>query len=207
VIAVVDYGGGNLGSLVAALGRRAAEFVVTSDAATVAAAGSAILPGDGAFAATAAALHERELDAAMRALVDRGRPFLGICVGMQLLYERSVEHGEHAGLGIFPGTIRRFAGAPRVPHMGWNELDLEREHPFVAGLPARPYAYFLHSFRADVDDATLASCEHGERFAAIVARGNVVATQFHPEKSQATGARLLQNFIGMTVRASAEAAA
>jgi len=198
LIAVVDYGGGNLGSLVSALGRRGAEFTVTADPATVAAAAAAILPGDGAFGATMAALRARGLDAAVRAVIAAGRPFLGICVGMQLLYEASDEYGSHPGLGVFPGTVTRFAHAPRVPHMGWNELELLRDHPFVRGLPARSYAYFLHSYRAAVDPATtLAACEHGERFAAIVARDNVMATQFHPEKSQATGAVLVDNFIAL----------
>ncbi len=198
MIAVVDYGGGNLGSLVSALGRRGAEFAVTSDPAAVTAAEAAILPGDGAFGATMAALHERGLDAAVRATIAAGRPFLGICVGMQLLYEGSDEFGTHAGLGIFRGAVTRFTRAPRVPHMGWNELEPLRDHPFVRGLPARSYAYFLHSYRAAVDPATtLAACEHGERFAAIAARDNVMATQFHPEKSQATGALLLDNFIAL----------
>jgi glutamine amidotransferase len=202
VIAVVDYGGGNLGSLVSALERRGAAFSVTSDPGAVAAAAAAILPGDGAFAATMDALRERELDRALLDLVGRGRPLLGICVGMQVLYERSEEFGEHAGLGTFRGTIARFEHAPRVPHMGWNQLEILVDHPFVRGLGAQPYAYFLHSYRASVDAATLAACEHGERFAAIVACGNVMATQFHPEKSQRTGALLLDNFIGICAEAA-----
>jgi glutamine amidotransferase len=198
LIAVVDYGGGNLGSLVSALERRGAEFAVTADPQTVATASAAILPGDGAFGATMAALRARGLDGAVLAAIAAGRPFLGICVGMQLLYEASDEHGTHAGLGVFPGAVTRFAHAPRVPHMGWNELEVLREHPFVRGLAAHSYAYFLHSYRAPVDVATtLAASEHGERFAAIAARGNVMATQFHPEKSQATGALLLDNFIAL----------
>jgi glutamine amidotransferase len=197
MIAVVDYGGGNLGSLVSALRRRGADFVVTADPATVATAGAAILPGDGAFGATMAALRTRGLDEAIRATIAAERPFLGICVGMQILYEASNEHGAHEGLGIFAGAVERFTAAPRVPHMGWNALELVREHPFVRGLPPDSYAYFLHSYRARVDDATLAATEHGERFAAIVARDNVMATQFHPEKSQRTGALLLDNFIAL----------
>ena len=197
MIAVIDYGGGNLGSLISALERRGADFDVTNDAATVANAEAAILPGDGAFGATMTALRARGLDAAIHTLVAANRPFLGICVGMQLLYEGSDEHGDHVGLGILAGRITRFARAPRVPHMGWNSLELVTEHPFVRGLPPDAYAYFLHSYRAPVDSHTLAATEHGERFAAIVARGKVLATQFHPEKSQATGAVLLDNFIGL----------
>ncbi len=123
---------------------------------------------------------------------------LAICVGMQLFYEASDEFGEHRGLAFLPGRIARFgAEAPRIPHMGWNRLEVLHEHAFVRDLGPAPYAYFLHSFRAPVDDATLVTCEHGERFAAIVARGSLVATQFHPEKSQATGARLLENCLGI----------
>jgi glutamine amidotransferase len=198
VIAVVDFGGGNLGSLVSALERRNAEFTVTADPAVVVSAQAAILPGDGAFGATMDALRRGGLDEAVRATIAAGRPFLGICVGMQILYERSEEHGEHAGLGIFAGRISRFANAPRVPHMGWNELSFVGDHPFVRGIPTGSYAYFLHSYRADVDEATLATASHGAEFAAIVARDNVMATQFHPEKSQATGAALLDNFIALS---------
>ena len=197
MIAVVDFGGGNLGSLISALERRRAEFLVTADPAVVCAARAAILPGDGAFGTTMEALRRNGLDAAVRATIVEGRPFLGICVGMQILYERGLEHGEHAGLGIFAGTVSRFADAPRVPHMGWNALDIVREHPFVHGIADGSYAYFLHSYRADVGDEALATTDHGERFASIVARDNVMATQFHPEKSQATGAALLDNFIAI----------
>jgi glutamine amidotransferase len=197
VIAVIDYGGGNLGSLISALERKRADFDVTNDPATLASASAAILPGDGAFGATMAALRARGLDVAIRDFASGSRPFLGICVGMQLLYERSDEYGEHAGLAILPGAITRLRGAPRVPHMGWNSLELVARHPFVRGLEPDAYAYFLHSYRAPVDGNTLAATEHGERFAAIVARGNVMATQFHPEKSQTTGALLLENFIAL----------
>jgi glutamine amidotransferase len=197
MIAVVDYGGGNLGSLISALGRRGASFSVTQDPAAVSEACAVILPGDGAFGATIDALRERGLDRAIRDAIEAKKPFLGICVGMQLLYERSDEFGDHAGLGALPGVVSRFEDAPRVPHMGWNKLELVRDHAFVRGLPPDSYAYFLHSYRATVDESTLAATEHGERFAAIVARDNVMATQFHPEKSQSTGAILLDNFIGL----------
>lgn len=197
MIAVIDFGGGNLGSLVSALERRGADFVVTADPARIARAAAAILPGDGAFGATMAALRERGLDEAIRTSISDGKPFLGICVGMQVLYEGSDEHGDHAGLGIFRGTISRFTNAPRVPHMGWNELEVVGDHPFVRGLPAASFAYFLHSYRAVVDAATQAAATHGERFSAICARDHVMATQFHPEKSQATGALLLDNFIAL----------
>jgi len=194
---VLDYGGGNIGSLVAALERRGVPFDLTSDAGRVAAAHAAILPGDGAFGATMDALRERGLDRAVRALVAARKPFLGICVGMQVLFESSDEFGAGAGLGVFTGHVRRFAGAPRVPHMGWNDLTIERPHPFVAGLHGGEFAYFLHSYRVAESDAMVASTEYGGRFAAVVARDNVMATQFHPEKSQRTGAVLLDNFLAL----------
>ncbi len=168
---------------------------MTGDPAALTRARAAILPGDGAFGATMHALETRGLDGAIREFIARGKPFLGICVGMQLLYESSLEHGDHAGFGVLPGTVERFRNAPRVPHMGWNSLEVLREHPFLAGLGAGSYAYFLHSYRAGVDASTLAATEHGDRFAAIVARDNVMGTQFHPEKSQTAGAILLDNFL------------
>jgi glutamine amidotransferase len=196
-LAVLDYGGGNIGSLIAALERRGVDFDLTADPARVVAAHAAILPGDGAFGATMDALRERGLDVAVQTLVAAKKPFLGICVGMQVLFESSDEFGGAAGLGIFSGHVRRFVGAPRVPHMGWNDLRIEAEHPFVAGLRGGEFAYFLHSFRVADSDATVASADYGGRFAAIVARDNVMATQFHPEKSQRTGAVLLDNFLAI----------
>lgn len=198
-LAVLDYGGGNIGSLVAALERRGVNFELTADPNRVAAADAAILPGDGAFGATMDALAVRGLDTAVRDVVAAGKPFLGICVGMQVLFQSSDEFDGDAGLGIFSGHVRRFNGAPRVPHMGWNDLTVERPHPFVAGLHGGEFAYFLHSYRVADSDATVASADYGGRFAAIVARDNVMATQFHPEKSQRTGALLLENFLALAL--------
>lgn len=196
MLAVIDYGGGNLGSLLAALRRRNAAFAVTDDAATVKDADAAVLPGDGAFAATMQALRDRGLDRAILQHIAKDKPFLGICVGMQILFQDSDEFGETDGLGVLQGHVSRFtAAAPRVPHMGWNDLEVCSAHPFVEGLGAQPFAYFLHSYRAPVGPDTVAACTHGERFSAIVARGNVMGTQFHPEKSQRTGAQLLDNFL------------
>jgi glutamine amidotransferase len=199
-IAVIDYGGGNVGSLIAALERRGVAFTLTEDPSDVDRAEAAILPGDGAFAATIEALRERKLDGAIHRTIAAGRPFLGICVGMQVLFDSSDEYGGTVGLGILPGDVRRFTHAPRVPHMGWNDLAIERTHPFVAGIADGAWAYFLHSYRVTGADSVVASCEYGERFAAIVARDNVMATQFHPEKSRTTGARLLDNFLRIAAR-------
>ncbi|GAC1617625.1 MAG: imidazole glycerol phosphate synthase subunit HisH [Candidatus Elarobacter sp.] len=195
-IAVIDYGGGNVGSLVAALQRRGVAFALTADPREVEASHAAVLPGDGAFGATMDALRERGLDGAIHRTVAAGRPFLGICVGMQVLFDSSDEYGGAPGLGIVPGDVRRFTGAPRIPHMGWNDLTIERAHPFVDGLATGAWAYFLHSYRVtESTEALVASCDYGGRFAAIVARDNVMATQFHPEKSRAAGGRLLDNFL------------
>jgi glutamine amidotransferase len=196
-LAVIDYGGGNIGSLVAALERRGVDYALTDDAAAVTAAPAAILPGDGAFAATMDALRERGLDRAVAAVIEAGKPFLGICVGMQVLFESSSEYGGAPGLGILRGRVMRFTDAPRVPHMGWNDLTIEREHPLVRGLRGGEFAYFLHSYRVADSDATVASADYGGRFAAIVARDNLMATQFHPEKSQRTGGILLDNFVAL----------
>ena len=145
------------------------------------------------------ALRERSLDQAILQHVSQKKPFLGICVGMQILFEDSDEFGHAPGLGILAGHVSRFtAAAPRVPHMGWNNLEICSRHPFVDGLSGEPYAYFLHSYRAPAGPDTVAACTHGERFSAIVARGNVMGTQFHPEKSQRTGARLLDNFLSVS---------
>jgi len=202
MLAVVDYGGGNLGSLVAALQRRAASFVVTDDAGTIAQADSVVLPGDGAFGATMSALRERGLDRAIHSHVGAGKPFLGICVGMQILFDGSDEFGVTPGLRILSGSVSRFNAAPRVPHMGWNSLEIISDHPFVQGLGDEPYAYFLHSYRAPVCGSTAAACIHGERFTAVVAKDNVMGTQFHPEKSQRTGAVLFENFLRLAKEGS-----
>ena len=197
MLAVIDYGGGNLGSLLAALERRRADYVVTDDPDALKAASAAIFPGDGAFGATMDALRARGLDRAIGELIANAKPFLGICVGMQILFDASDEFGRTRGLGILRGTVSRFIDVPRVPHMGWNRLEKIGEHPFVAGIGPQEYAYFLHSYRAPVGQDTVAAATHGERFSAVVARENVMGTQFHPEKSQHTGARLLENFLNL----------
>jgi glutamine amidotransferase len=196
-VAVLDYGGGNIGSLLSALTRRNVDFVLAEDVAAIGSAHAMILPGDGAFGSTMEALAERGFDRAIAEHIAAGKPFLGICVGMQVLFDSSDEYGEHAGLGVLHGTVRRFAHAPRVPHMGWNDLTIEATHPITAGLAGGEYAYFLHSYRV-VDSAdVIASTAYGERFAAVVARDNVMATQFHPEKSARTGGRLLDNYLAL----------
>jgi len=195
VIAVIDYGGGNTGSLMAALRAAGSDAMLTGDPAAIGAAAAAILPGDGAFAATMNALRDRGLLPAIAAFIQDAKPFLGICVGMQILYEAGDEFGEARGLGIFAGRISRFTGSQRVPHMGWSKIEVVRPAGMMAGIGDDDYAYFMHSYRAPVTPDTVAIASNEGPFTAVAARGNVWGMQFHPEKSQRTGARLLRNFV------------
>ena len=204
---LIDYGSGNLRSAEKALLRAAAErpgaaeIVTTSDPDQVARADRLVLPGVGAFAACMRAfeaidgLHE----AIEEAVVRRGRPFLGICVGMQLMADRGLEFGETRGLGWIKGDVRRIEPGDarlKVPHMGWNALESVTDHPVFAGLEGRD-VYFPHSFALYPSDPADAAAwtTHGERFAAAVAKGNMAGAQFHPEKSQAVGIRILGDFL------------
>ena len=190
---MIDAGGANLGSVRYALERLGARPRVVRDADELHGAGHVVLPGVGAAPPAMAALRARGLDAALRAT--RG-PLLGICLGMQLLYERS-EEGDVACLGLLPGRVARMPAAPglRMPHMGWNALEVERDDPLLDGIASGDHAYFVHGYAAPVGAHTLASSDHGERFAAVVRHGRYLGTQFHPERSSATGARLLSNFL------------
>jgi glutamine amidotransferase len=205
-VALIDYGSGNLRSAEKALRKAAeaapADIVVTADPEVVARADRLVLPGVGAFAACMAALSARDgLIAAMgEAVLTRGAPFLGICVGMQLLADRGLEFGSTPGLGWISGEVARLTPsdpAAKIPHMGWNPLTDVGDIPLMAGLGADPHMYFTHSFAFAPSDPShvAASVDHGGRFAAAVARDNVMGVQFHPEKSQAAGLRLLQNFL------------
>jgi imidazole glycerol-phosphate synthase subunit HisH len=207
-VALIDYGSGNLRSAEKALQKaaaglsRSAVVVTTDDPDLIAAADLVVLPGVGAFAACMGALSARDgvIEAMTEAVKVRGAPFLGICVGLQLLAERGLEFGETPGLGWIEGDVRRIAPEdPRckVPHMGWNSLDGALPPAMFDGLGPAPHMYFTHSFAifpAWADDVA-ASTDHGGRFAAAVMRGNVAGVQFHPEKSQAAGARLLANIL------------
>jgi len=197
-LAVVDYGMGNLRSVQKAFERLGHAAVVTRDPAVVAAAPGVVLPGVGAFGACMANLDRCGLTAAVRDAATSGRPFLGICLGMQLLFEESEEFGPVRGLGVFPGRIVRFAPAPsrKIPHMGWNALRVRRRVPLLDGVPDESYVYFVHSYYAVPADPSLVvtTTTYGPDFASAVARGSVFACQFHPEKSQAIGLRMLENF-------------
>lgn len=204
-VALIDYGSGNLRSAEKALVRAAAgtaNIVVTNDPDIVAKADRIVLPGVGAFAACMAALSERTgvIEAMNRAVQDRGVPFLGICVGMQLIASRGLEFGETAGLGWIEADVRRIAPsdpALKVPHMGWNTLEDVTDLPLLAAPKAGAPVYFTHSFAmfpADAADVA-AYVDHGGRFPAAVARRNIAGVQFHPEKSQAAGLTILADFL------------
>jgi glutamine amidotransferase len=204
--ALVDYDAGNLHSAVKAFQRMGAEtgarVAVTQDPQTVAKADRIVLPGDGAFPACRQALADHKgLYEAIAEKVAAGTPFLGICVGMQMLATWGREYGDTKGFGWIGGEVVRIA-APglKVPHMGWNELVLDRPHPVLAGIATGAHAYFVHSFHMALDDPSdrLAHADYGGPVTAVVARGNVVGTQFHPEKSQAAGLRLIANFLRWT---------
>lgn len=202
MIAVVDYGMGNLRSVSKALDAIGAANEVTDAPGRIAAADRLILPGVGAFGECVRGLRARGLEPAVRAFVATGRPFLGICVGMQILAETSEESPEERGLGIVKGSVPRFRPGPKIPHMGWNDVRVVAEdEPLFRGIPQGAYFYFVHSYfvRPDGEDAACATatCEYGETFAAALRKGNVAATQFHPEKSQKHGLKLLENFSRM----------
>jgi glutamine amidotransferase len=206
-IAVVDYGMGNLASVAKALERCGANVRVSDGAAAVRAAGAVVLPGVGAFRDATARLEHGGLAAAVLERIAAGAPFLGVCLGLQLLFESSGEGGRWPGLGVFRGTVERLRTDLKVPHIGWNELEwMGAAAGMCAGLPARPAVYFVHSYAAVPadDDIVVATTDYGGPVVAAVARDNVWAMQFHPEKSSTVGLMLLANFVE---RAAGEAAA
>jgi glutamine amidotransferase len=195
-IAVVDYRAGNLTSVVKAFRFLDAELEVTSDPKLVAVADKVVLPGVGHFAATRF-LEERGLTAAIRASVARGVPFLGICVGLQWLFEGSTEAPDIAGAGLLSGCCERFVTEEKVPHVGWNSLSVGPESRLMAGVADGSYVYYTHSYRAAPHQDTVAVTEYGGPFTAAVERQNIMGVQFHPEKSSAVGLRILSNFLEM----------
>jgi glutamine amidotransferase len=195
-IAIVDYGIGNLGSVTKGFRHTGAEIHLTGDPEEVRAADALVLPGDGAFGATMDEIRGRGLDGAILDSAAAGTPLLGICIGMQILFEESEEHGRHRGLGLLPGPVRRIEGDLPVPHMGWNRLWRRREHPLLQGIEDGAYVYFVHSYWCDASaDDTIACTDYGRDLAAIVGRGTTVGAQFHPEKSQGVGLRMLANWV------------
>ena len=198
MIAIIDYGMGNLRSVQKALEKVGHDAEVTRDPDRVRRADRVILPGVGAFADAAAELRRTGLGEAFVEAARAGAPCLGVCLGLQLLFDASEEDGTHRGLGLLPGKVVRFASAPglKIPHMGWNELTIRRPCGLLEGVGDRPSVYFVHSYHAVAADPrdVIAESEHPGPFAAVVGRENVVACQFHPEKSQAVGLRMYANF-------------
>ena len=194
LIAVLDYGIGNLRSAQKSLERMGADARLTADTGLIADAAGVVLPGVGAFGPCMDALCDTGLDELARAAAGNGRPFLGICIGLQLLYEGSEEAPGVAGLGILPGTVRLLPGNVKRPQMQWNRLEVRTPSPLLEGLDDA-WVYFVHSYAAPVDENVVATCDYGGPVAAVVADSNVAATQFHPEKSARPGLRLLENFV------------
>jgi glutamine amidotransferase len=204
-IALVDYGAGNLTSVKKAFAHLGADIFVPGAPRDLDGAAAVVVPGVGHFQATCSLTAEWRV--AIRASLERGRPLLGICVGMQWLYEGSTEAPDCEGLGVVPGRCTRLTGGPdnlKVPHVGWNTLTMPRPSSLLDGVPPESSVYFTHSYAGPVNAATAASTEYGERFAAAVEQDLVMGLQFHPEKSGATGLRILDNFLR---RVSALAAA
>ena len=199
MIAIIDYGRGNLGSVEKAFERVGIPAVVTEDPRAVDDAEAVVLPGDGAFHDAMSNLAARGLLPPLRRALDGTRPFLGICLGYQLLFSASEEFGEGRGLDILPGVVRRFPRGRKVPHMGWNRVEHDGALALFAGIPSGAHFYFVHSYYPEIasPDVATAWCEYGIRFAAAVQRGRLHATQFHPEKSQRWGLRMLENFAAL----------
>jgi glutamine amidotransferase len=198
MIAIVDYQMGNLRSVQKGFEKVGHEAVITSDPQELAQADKVVLPGVGAFGDAITELRRRDLVAPLRDAIDAGKPFLGICLGLQLLFDISYEHGEFEGLGILPGKVVRFHLPPeyKVPHMGWNKAHICRPAPILEGIPEGTFFYFVHSYYVVPDDPQVVAiqADYHEPFCAMIWRDNLFATQFHPEKSQQFGLQILRNF-------------
>jgi glutamine amidotransferase len=200
VIAIVDVCSGNLRSVERALVKAGGDVVVTRDPDAVRRADKIVVPGQGAFGVFMRSLGERQLGDALREAIASGRPYLGICLGLQILFDESEEQGPVAGLGVIPGRVVRLAPTDarlKVPHMGWNRVERRAPEPLLAGLPEDAHVYFVHSFHAVPQDRSLITLEahHGMPITAAIRKDHLFACQFHPEKSQAVGLRILENFV------------
>jgi glutamine amidotransferase len=195
VIAVLDYGIGNLRSAEKALQKVGGDAMLTDDLEVVDGADAVVLPGVGAFGRCMEALRAAGLEERARAAVESGKPFLGVCIGMQMLYEGSDEDPGVKGMGVLPGQVRRLPEGVKRPQMQWNILQDRRDSPMLAGLTEPAWVYFVHSYAPEPSDDVVATCDYGGPVVAAVQRENVWATQFHPEKSGEAGLRLLANFV------------
>lgn len=195
-VAIIDYGVGNLRSVEKAFAATGCEAMVTGEESELRKADRLVLPGVGAFGACVKALSERGFDHLVREQVRSGTPLLGVCVGMQLLFEESDEFGSTPGLGLMRGRVRRFENGLVVPHVGWNRIHQRKAHALFEGVDDGAFCYFVHSFYCEPADETVVvgQTEYGGRYASVVAQGNVCGVQFHPEKSQEIGLRMLKNF-------------
>jgi glutamine amidotransferase len=195
-VAIIDYGVGNLRSVEKAFAATGCDAVVSSDISVLRQAKKLVLPGVGAFAACMTALVERGFDVMVRECVAEGTPLLGVCVGMQMLFDESEEFGATPGLGLLPGRVRRFSDGLVVPQVGWNQIRQRVRHRLFEGIRDAAFFYFVHSYYCDpaVDEVILGQTDYGLTYASVVASGNLCGVQFHPEKSQTDGLRLLSNF-------------
>jgi len=205
-IAVIDYGAGNLRSVLKALEAVGSRPTLVDTPKGVEGARAIIFPGQGASPSAMRALEARGLVEPLRRAIGEGRPFLGVCLGLQLLLETS-EEGDVPCLGVIPGRVRRLPPGLKVPHMGWNRVHFTRPHPVFEGIPQDAYFYFVHSYYPDPQDPSVVAgvTEYGVTFCSVVARGNLVATQFHPEKSGALGLRVYRNFVRLAAQEPVEA--
>jgi len=195
MIAIFDYGAGNLRSVQNTLGALGWEYTLVRDGDGLRAASKIILPGVGHFGQMMRALDELGVRAPLVERVTAGVPFLGICLGLQALFEASEEAPEVRGLGVYPGSVRRFPAGARVPHMGWNELAVRRESKLVRNLPALPFVYFAHSYYIPENERASATCTYEVPYTAVLECGNVYGVQFHPEKSGPVGLQIVRNFL------------
>ena len=198
-VAIIDYGVGNLRSVEKAFAAVGVDAVVTSDKYALQTAGRLVLPGVGAFGAC---MSEFKRHGFMQLIIDRveqGTPLLGVCVGMQMLFEESSEFGQTKGLGLLKGRVKRFDDSLVVPHVGWNQVSEVSSHPLVNDVPGESFFYFVHSYYCEPadKDAIVGQTEYGDTFASVVAKKNIYGVQFHPEKSQTAGLQLLKNFAGL----------
>ena len=203
MIAIIDYGAGNLRSVVNAISRLGYQFKITSIPHEVLTAQAVILPGVGAAADTMANLKKLGLVSPIRRLIAEGRPFLGVCIGLQILFTGTEEGGWHECLDVIPGLVRKLPSGLKIPHMGWNQVKQKAPHPLFDGVPDEANFYFVHSYYAEPDDKSLVAgeTEYGIPICSVIARGNLVATQFHPEKSGEVGLKIYDNFIKIALAA------
>jgi len=204
MITILDYGVGNLRSVQKAFTTLGYASQIVTHASELDAATGLVLPGVGAFGDAMVSLRRQEFLQPLRDFAKSGRPLLGICLGMQLLFSVSEEHGEHEGLGLVPGAVRRMRGDYKIPHVGWNQLTIEQSHPLLAGIQAGDFAYFVHSYFVEplAPQAVLATTDYHQSVPAAIAMGNVMGLQFHPEKSSQTGLRILANFAALCEKGS-----